>query len=351
MSTDDAVRASFHAQATACDTLGSPFTARLCRLLGDRLDRTSETGRRILDWRGEPSSRGDAVALRLCGALHALVLTGSDQALAVVYPPHHHAIAEDTLWQAVAAAIARHDASIVERLAFAPQTNEVRRSAALMPALMALTRRFEMPLVLSEVGASAGLNLLMDAFRFTLGETHAGPAESGVHIAPEWRGAPVAAAEITVGERRGCDLNPLDARAPEDRLRLTSYLWADQAERIERTKAAFAIAARHPTLVDRMDAVDWLRDRLAEPRPGTVHVVYHTIAWQYLPAHAQAEGNALIAASGAKASAAAPLVRIQMEADDKGPGAAILMQTWPGDGERLVGRADFHGRWIDWYGL
>ncbi|HCD82984.1 MAG TPA: DUF2332 domain-containing protein, partial [Agrobacterium sp.] len=34
---DEAVRNAFLAQARACDSLGSPFTARLCRAVATRL--------------------------------------------------------------------------------------------------------------------------------------------------------------------------------------------------------------------------------------------------------------------------------------------------------------------------
>ena len=49
----------------------------LCRLIGERLDRSTETGRRVLDWPGKADTLSDALPLRLTGGLHALVRGGA----------------------------------------------------------------------------------------------------------------------------------------------------------------------------------------------------------------------------------------------------------------------------------
>ncbi len=108
------------------------------------------------------------------------------------------------------------------------------------------------------------------------------------------------------------------------------------------------IAASEGKLVERADAIDWLKVRLARSFP--VHVIYHSIAWQYLPAAAQREGEALISAAGLAATHDAPLARLQMEGDGQTPGAALSLQIWPGGEKHLIGRADFHGRWVRWQG-
>jgi hypothetical protein len=102
--------------------------------------------------------------------------------------------------------------------------------------------------------------------------------------------------------------------------------------------------------VERADALEWLPRELAKPAEGTVRVIYHSIAWQYLPPEARAKGEAIIAEAGSKATDAAPLARLQMEADDNPDGATISLQIWPGGALRELGRADFHGRWVKWLG-
>jgi hypothetical protein len=343
-----AVRTAFKGQAQACRTLGSPFTARLCDLAAEHLNDEDPVPAAILGWQGQADSRGDSVPLRFAGGLHALVLSGQDRELAAVYPPLE---AEDeALWSAVAASCRRHADFLLGRLKFAPQTNEVRRSCALMPALLTLAERYRLPFVLSEVGASAGLNLLLDRYQYRFGSTEYGNA-SPVLLEPEWKGPQPPQVDVTVADRRGCDLNPLDVTSAADRLNLASFIWADQADRLERTQAALDIAASDPPPLDRMDAVEWLASRLAEPHPGKLHVLFHTIAWQYFPPEAQTRGEELITEAGKHATYDAPFARLALEADDEAPGAGITLQVWPDGTRHKLGRADFHGRWVDWKGL
>ncbi|MFN3508169.1 MAG: DUF2332 domain-containing protein [Allorhizobium sp.] len=343
----DLIRQSFLRQAKACTDLGSPFTARLCSLAAERLTDETPAGAKILGWPVNPDGTGDALALRLTGTLHAIVRSGQDPALATVYPPH--AVNDDTLWAAIEAALRRDEAFILERLKSAPQTNEVRRSSALLPGFLTIASLTGKPLVLSEVGASAGLNLQWDRYSYSLGDFSWGGA-STVELAPRWDGPPPSQAAIEIIERAGCDLNPLDPASEDDRLRLFSYIWADQQDRLDRTAAALEMATKSGLKVEKADAIDWLRQRLATPRPGMAHVIYHTIAWQYLPPALKAEGEALIADAGSRATLDAPLARLQLEADGKPEGAAILLTLWPTGETREIGRADFHGRWVKWLG-
>lgn len=343
----DPIRQSFRRQARACEDLGSSFTARLCTLAADNLDDRTAVGRRVLAWTGQPSGTGDALALRLAGCLHALVLSSADKSLAAVYPPH--ATDDDILWAACIEAFGRNEAFILERLTSPPQTNEVRRSSALLPGFLAIAKLFGKPLMLSELGASAGLNLQWDSYAYRLGGRTWG-GQSRVTLSPDWEGPAAPEADITIAGRAGCDLNPLDPASPEDRLRMLSYIWADQADRLERTRLALDMAVQSGLKVERADAIDWLKSRLAMRHTGTTHVIYHSIAWQYFPEALKAEGNALIAAAGEKATPDAPLARLQMEADGKPDGAALTLQIWPTGEQHDIGRADFHGRWIKWSG-
>ena len=61
------------------------------------------------------------------------------------------------------------------------QTNDCGRSALIAPALTWAASRHPAPLALVDVGASAGLNLLLDRFRIDYGAYGAtGPPESPV---------------------------------------------------------------------------------------------------------------------------------------------------------------------------
>lgn len=333
------LREALLAQSRSCASLGSPFMAQLCRVLADRLAPGTPLTDRLFGWQGDVSSNGASLPLRLAGALHALKRRG-DAALAAVYPPA--TVDDETLWQAVDSAMSREAAFIDRFLDTAPQTNEVRRSAALIAVALWLAERHPLPLILSELGASAGLNLSFDRYALVAGAARRGPREAALTLAPNWRGPPPPDLPLSVAERRGCDLNPLDRG--RDAERLFAYLWPDQPEREALTRAALALPTPR---VDREDAADWLATRLT-PTPGHLHLIFHTIAWQYFPAAVQSRARALIETAGAAATTDAPLAWFGMEADGTGPGAALTLRLWPGDVTLPMGRADFHGRWIDW---
>jgi hypothetical protein len=281
------------------------------------------------------------VPLRLAGGLHALVLTGQNPALAAAYA---HPDADPAT--AALAAIKVHPTFLLDWLTSPPQTNEVRRSAPLIAAAHWLTARFGLPIVLSELGASAGLNLLWDHYALTAQDRTFGPPDAALTLAPDWTGPLPPAAVPRVIDRRGVDLNPLDPRA--GRLRLLAYLWADQPDRIARTRAALDLADRVLPTVDRGDAAAWLETRLQTRHDGALHLIFHTVAWQYFPPATASRALAALHSFGATATATAPIARLAMEADGETPGAALTMSLWPGGETIRLGRADFHGRWVDW---
>ncbi|WP_304617160.1 DUF2332 domain-containing protein [Paracoccus sp. (in: a-proteobacteria)] len=341
------IREAFREQGRACDRLGSPFMARLMPLVGQRLDPGTAVGARCLSWPGVPGPTGDSLPLRLAGALHGLVLDGSAPSLAAVYPPAE--ATDDALWQAVDGALRHHEARILAWLERAPQTNEVRRAAAVIAGIWwALGQVGPRPVVLSELGASAGLNLELGRFAVMLEDVRHGPADAVVTLQPDWRGAARPdPSPVRVADRRGVDLSPLDVSDLVDALRLQAYLWPDQPERLARTRAAMTLVAAPP---DAGDAAPWLEARLAAARPGMLHVVYTTIAAQYFPAATQARIAASLSQAGALARADAPILHLALEADHDAPGAGLTATLWRGGApvRMLLGRADFHGAWIDW---
>ncbi|MEJ6389768.1 DUF2332 domain-containing protein [Gymnodinialimonas ulvae] len=340
------LRDAFARQGIVTRQLGSPFMARLMPLIGARLTEATTVGARCLAWPGDVSAAGQSVPLRLAGALHGLVLDRTDPGLLAAYPPHD--VSDAVLWEAVNAALITHEARIMAWLDRPPQTNEVRRSAAILAGIWwALGQVGRLPVTLSELGASAGLNLSMDRFALCADDAWHGPADSPVRLAPTWRGAaPPPPAPIHVTDRAGVDLTPLDPHNPTDQLRLLAYLWPDQTDRLTRTRAAMDLAR---TRVEAGDAAPWLARRLARPWRG-LHVVYSTIAAQYFPEHTRTAVADTLNATGARADAHTPLLHLAMEADDASPGAGLMATLWRGGPptQHHLARVDFHGAWIDW---
>ena len=343
MATEAEIRASFAEQARFCALLGAPFTALLCETLGRQLDRRTKVGRRVLDWAGAPGAFGDALALRLCGGLHFLVRSAATPDLAALYPPA--SMPDEAALRAALAPVLADD-GLLPWLDHAPQTNEVGRSAVLMSGLLTIAGGFPLNMRLYELGASAGLNLILDRYRYDLGGLHVGKMQPGPLFRPDWEGPAPPEAHIRIIGRGGVDLNP--ARLPDDWLKLTAYVWPDQPERGARLAAAIAVADEDPPRVDRGDAADWLEAKLAlAPENGVTRVVMHSVAFQYFAPDSQRRVTGRIAAAGKRASARAPLAWLRFE---KEPGAdrhSLRLRTWPGE-EKLLGWTHPHGHWVHW---
>jgi hypothetical protein len=347
---DAAIRQAFTEQAEWCDRLGSPFTGALMRAAADVLDRSTETGRTILDWAGAAGAMADSVPLRLAGALHGLVRDGRLPRLAPLYPPHPRP--DDAgLRDALRASLAEADAELRPWLDRTPQTNEVGRSAALYAGLVAVAGLTGCRIALYEVGASAGLNLNSDRYGYELGTRRLGDPSSPVQLRPAWEGPDPAGPEPVVVARRACDVAPIDATDPEIRKRLAAYIWPDQPERLARLEGALAIAAAHPPVVDAMDAGAWVERQLGGPvEPGVARVLQHSIAFQYFPAASQQAITARMETLGAEATAASPLAWVAYEMEAGVP--TLTLRLWPGDGRlHRLGVGNAHVQRLSWSGF
>ena len=333
------LREAFELQSRHCAALGSPFMGRLMALCSERLPPNRAVTAPLFNWPGDAGPMGDSLPLRFAGALHALKLRGAEEIVAA-WPPME--VNDDAIWNAVEWALDSRAEFIADFLRNPPQTNEVGRSAALISAAAEAVAIHDMPLVISELGASAGLNLGFD--RYALAATGFKTPDSVLELKPETRGRKPRSVRFRIAEAGGVDQRPIDGRSPEGNLRLLSYLWPDQPDRLRLTRAALS-AARWPVAAG--DAADWLENRLARRRSGHLHLVTHTIAWQYFTPETQSRCLAALAAAGGRADKEAPIGRIAMEGDNSSPGARLDLTLWPGGETRVLGRVDYHGRWID----
>ncbi|MBI1181563.1 MAG: DUF2332 family protein [Alphaproteobacteria bacterium] len=342
------LEAAFAHQAAGCDLLGSPLTACLLRGLLDDYRNGGASRDLLAPWEaGDPMK--DAVALRLAGALHCLVLSGRAPALADYYPSAGGRFREDGLAGAATAVLHAEHAFVASFLRNTPQTNEVGRSGVLIGGFLAVAGETGLPLRCLEVGASAGLNLLWDRFRYDFGSAQWGDPASPVPVTTRWTGqAPDTGMSAVVTERMGCDLSPVDLSSPEAALRLRSYVWPDQPARFRAVDGALAQWRRTPVTVERADAGQWIRRRLAEPVSGAATVVYHSIAAQYFPPETRTMFETAIREAGSRASAAAPVAWLRLEAPDIRSYPELRLTLWPGGAERLLATAHPHGAFADW---
>jgi hypothetical protein len=348
MSTIQPVLDAFARQARYCEGHGSPFTARLMDGAAQALARGEPVLHPLATWEGDPVA--DALPLRLAGALHALVLTGRAVELARCYPGGTAGDDHAALWAAAVAALQAHPDVLAGYLASPPQTNEVGRSAVLLGGFMTIADRTELPLRLLELGASAGLNLHWDRHRYRLGDRRWGDATGPLELAPLWHGAAAPGADPRVVSRRGCDRAPIDVASADQRLRLRSYVWADQPARLRQLETAMDVAARHPVDVEQAEADAWLGRQLARPAAGVVTVVYHSIFWTYLSREAQARIASALARAGQAAGEASPLAWLRFEFEEPSRLPTLRLSLWPGAQDLHLADAQAHGQEIFWYG-
>jgi hypothetical protein len=176
------------------------------------------------------------------------------------------------------------------------QTNEVGRCAVLLPALPSR------PLALVEVGASAGLCLLLDRFHYELGATPVGDAASRVHLRCAVAGpVPVPAALPRIVWRLGLDTHPLDVRDDDAVRWLLACVWSDQPARRRRLGAAIGLARVDPPAIRAGDLVDDLPAVLAEVPDDAQLVVFHSAVLSYVsPDRRQAFAGVLADASAGR---------------------------------------------------
>ena len=333
---------AFAVQASYCETNEAPITAAICRALMTALDRSTETGRTVLDWPGHPVK--DGMVLRLVGGVHAAWRRGQVPELAPLF-------AKEPLADGIMARfVAAHDEELLPWLDGPPQTNEPGRAATLMLGLMEIARRHGPKLELLEIGSSAGLNLSIAQFRIDLGGVVIGPDESILRLTPEWRGPPPAPVTVDIVSARGVDIAPMDATDPKSAERLLSYAWADHPQRVGRIEAVIQMQRERPVQLEQGDAADWIDSaRLAEPQAdGVTRVLMHSIVWQYLGDERQARITAAMERAGATATLERPLGWVRLEADRTLNRHDMTVRSWPGHADEvLLGHGHAHGFWVE----
>jgi hypothetical protein len=338
--------AVFRHQSHTAAHLGSPLVAALLARAAEDVAAGGPLARLVGDFRGHPVL--DNLPLRVVGAVHAEVLAGRAPALAAFFPSAGGTFEAEGAWQALRALVDERAEALAPRLSEPLQTNEVRRCCALVGGFLRVAARHGLPLRLLEIGASAGLNLLWDRYGYALGPHRFGPRDAPLQLDTAWSGPPPElAAPVRVATRAGCDLRPLHAADAEQRLRVESFVWPDQVDRLARLRAALAAAAQDPPPVAPRRAGDWLGEVLAAQHPGVATVVFHSVVWWYIPDQERATVTETMERAGARAAADRPLAWLRMEGASTAE-AELRLLEWPGGADVLLGRCHWHGAWVAW---
>lgn len=185
------------------------------------------------------------------------------------------------------------------------QTNEANRCATWLPPLS----RIDGPVSLLEVGAAAGLCLFPDRYsvEYTTPEglRRVDPPNGPSDVVLACRlddEASVPSRFPDVVWRRGVDLDPIDPTDPDAIDWLANLVWPgpDHDARVARLRAAAAIAAADPPVIERGDLRERVTDAAsAAPAESTV-VVFHSAVLLYLDADGRREFADLMAGLGAR---------------------------------------------------
>lgn len=301
----------------------------------------------------------------LFAAVHHLVLADPTSTLALIY-----AGGEGDPWPPFRALVDERFDDLRTLVATRTiQTNEVGRSAVLLPVLHAVHRQVERPLALVEIGPSAGLNLLLDRFgyRYDLpgGESlRVGDASSPVQLVCEVRGdrPPLMPAPPPIAAREGIDLNPVDVADPVASRWLEACVWPLVPDRADRLRAALDLARQDPPQLHRGNALDLLAPTIDALPEAVVPCVLATWALAYFSREGRLQvgevldelgaGRDLALITGEYPSIAPFIDRPHRDASGAdGQGASLLgLSTWV-DGQRSsrpIAWTHAHGRWIDW---
>lgn len=292
------------------------------------------------------------LGFRVAGALHFLVLARLAPDLAAFYPTAGGTYSDTGFWEQALAAMLSQTDTLSSYIENPPQTNEVGRAGALLAGFILAARDTGLPLRCLEAGASAGLLLNWDRYRYDLGNSTWGDPASDVRITNRWINPPSnlpSHVDIVVAERRGCDLSPVNVDDADARLRLRSFIWGDHPTRIHRLDAAMAQAAAHPVTIDRCGAAQWVEQQLARRIPGVTTVLYTSFSALYFDEQTRADIRKTVRHAAACATPEAPFALMRLEGTGPNKSPRLELYQWPSGDHRALANCDILGlttRWL-----
>lgn len=341
------IESGLRVQAAQCRALGAPFTSEIIEAAADDHAAGGIIARCVHGWKGDPVAA--ALGLRLAGALHFLASSQPKSRLGAAYSDFANGWTKEKLRPLIDETARANEAVLREFVARAVQTNEVRRTAALLGGFLEIAKATGLPLDLYEIGASAGLLLNWDRYAYDFGAFSWGAGD--IRIAAEWKGeTPDWPASVEIGKRKGCDLSPI-AYADEAAVkRAASYIWAEQADRRDRFLAAIAIARSLKPEVEQADAGDWLHEKLRGRPENRATIVYQSVMAQYLSEESRRMVKHALLNCAQMASETRRLAWLRFEPDEGGVNFSVDVTMWPGGKTRRLAYAHPHGAWVEWLG-
>jgi hypothetical protein len=230
------------------------------------------------------------------------------------------------------------------------QTNEVARSACLMPAFAHVASLANGPIALLEVGASAGLNLLPDAYFYDYGDLgKAGDPASPVRLRCEVTGGyrPPIEAVPAIAYRAGVDLNPIDVRDADAVLWLRALIWPEHEERAAIFQAAVALASADPPRIRTGDGIEMAASLVNEVPQDLTVCVFHSFVMNQVGRQRRERFYELLAGEAWKR----PIFDLSFESTNEGVRTAAIEMSRSVRGEwrrAVLAKCQAHGSSIEW---
>jgi hypothetical protein len=341
------IAGQLRSQARICGAHGSPLYASLLEHAAGDVERSGPSWRALSLEGATALGADDALALRFMGAIHRLVLTGSAPALAAHYPSvggDGDARAACGLFSDV---VEQNAGSLGGLMRQGVQTNEVGRCALLTGGFLLVARETGLPIHVLEMGASAGLNLRWDRYRYDCNGLAWGDPSSPVRLGSAIvAGTPPYDVETEVVGRAGCDLAPIDPSSADGVLTLTSLVWADQRQRLEDLRGALSVVRDEPVTVEQADGPTWVAKELETTREGVATIVFHSFVLQFIDRVGRERLTSALAAAGERATTRRPVAWLRLEwGGDRGE---LRLTVWPDGTDRLLAVSSPHGANAEW---
>jgi hypothetical protein len=288
----------------------------------------------------------------LFASVHYLLLTGVNHPLMDYYPDlSPSARSPSRAYDAFRDFCIEHRAQL-ERLITTRlvQTNVVRRSVCLLPAFAAVAALGDdRPLAQIEIGASAGLNLLWEHYRYDYGSgvTWGNPA-SPLGLSAELRGEivlPPIPATLGAEWAVGIDLNPVEIEDDDAVMWLRALVWPENVDQQDQLLAAIQVAKEHPPRLLKGDGSELLPELLQGAPPLAALCVFATHTLPQLPADARRT----LLKTMESYSASRPVYFLSMEQPGT-PHSELRLTVYEGGKREIVHLANCHphGRWLEW---
>lgn len=292
---------------------------------------------------------GQPIPNILFGAVHYLLLQGTDHELKEFYP----SVVNDVKRENNPFPLFKDFCMVnTEKIKFMlknklVQTNEVRRCAYLYPVFCFIYQQINKPLSLIEIGTSAGLQLLWDQYSYSYDSSQIyGDQDSFVHLTSKVREGNLSHNLLSinpkVNKRLGIDLHISDLTNEEDYLWLKALIWPEHRERLENFEDAVKQLKLDPPSLIEGDGVTLLSKVVKDIPDETTICIFHTHVANQMSSDVKSELIRKVNEIGSYRD----VFHIYNNIDDRKLHIDSIINGQIR--KNTVGETDGHARWFDW---